>query len=252
MPLQLKFATSTNANIEHFGTGVPGWTQAYANAWRFSKSDTDYGYMTNGNTTYIQYGQNDPSVWASMRFWGESVEVLEERTNSDNSITAKIRVKALFWWSKRVSSNAGYRVNYDIKVNGRSIWSFSGYTTDEVIKNTEASQEFTVTIPAEQRSSASALNIDVTYPNGEYSNNNFYVGIFLYNTNKRTIKPWAIRKSSVFKSLNRTTGFTRIRKSNNWTDKSEEQYSDINSENRGTSRIRRNSKWLGQNRIGVD
>ena len=26
MPLQLKFATSTNANIEHFGTGVPGWT----------------------------------------------------------------------------------------------------------------------------------------------------------------------------------------------------------------------------------
>ena len=94
MALQLKFSTSTSASVENFGTGVAPWTQAYANAWQFSSSDTDYGYMTNGNTTYIQYGQNDPSVWASMRFWGESVEILEETTNADNSITAKIRVKS--------------------------------------------------------------------------------------------------------------------------------------------------------------
>ena len=108
MPLETRFSTSTTANVENFGTGVAPWTEAYANAWQFS-GDTDYGYMTNGNTTYIQYGQNDPSVWASMRFWGESVEILEETKNDDNSITAKIRVKALFWWSKRVSSNAGDR-----------------------------------------------------------------------------------------------------------------------------------------------
>ena len=178
MPLETRFSTSTTANVENFGTGVAPWTEAYANAWQFS-GDTDYGYMTNGNTTYIQYGQNDPSVWASMRFWGESVEILEETKNDDNSITAKIRVKALFWWSKRVSSNAGYRVEYDIKINGRTVWTFSGYTTDEVIKNDEVSQDFTVTIPAEESSSASALNINVSYPDGQYSDNSFYVGMYL-------------------------------------------------------------------------
>lgn len=251
MPLQLKFATSTNANIEYFGTGIPGWTQAYANAWSFAKSDTDYGYMTNGNTTYIQYGHNDPTVWASMRFWGESVEVLEEVTNPDNSITAKIRVKALFWWSKRVSSNAGYRVDYDIKVNGRSIWSFSGYTTDEVIKNEESSQEFTVTIPAEERSSASALNISVTYPNGEYPNNNFYVGVFLYNTNKKSFKPWAVRKAGIFKTLSRPSGFFK-RRITTWQDKSEQVQKLVGKEGSASHKVRQGSKWLGQGKIGQE
>ena len=32
MALQLKFSTSTSANVENFGTGVAPWTQAYANA----------------------------------------------------------------------------------------------------------------------------------------------------------------------------------------------------------------------------
>lgn len=251
MPLQLKFATSTNANIEYFGTGVPAWTQAYANAWHFAKSDTDYGYMTNGNTTYIQYGHNDPSIWASMRFWGESVEVLEEVTNPDNSITAKIRVKALFWWSKRVSSNAGYRVDYDIKVNGRSIWSFSGYTTDEVIKNEESSQEFTVTIPAEERSSASALNISVTYPNGEYPNNNFYVGVFLYNTNKKSFKPWAVRKAGIFKTLSRPSGFFK-RRITTWQDKSEQVQTLVGKEGSASHKLRQGGKWLGQGKIGQE
>lgn len=251
MPLQLRFATSTNAVVENFGTGIPDWTQAYSGAWRFANSSTDYGYMTNGNTTYIQYGHNDPTVWASMRFWGESVEVLEEVTNPDNSITAKIRVKALFWWSKRVSSNAGYRVDYDIKVNGQSIWSFSGYTTDEVIKNEESSQEFTVTIPAEERSSASALNISVTYPNGEYPNNNFFVGVFLYNTNKKSFKPWAIRKSGIFKTLNRPSGIFQQRKSG-WQDISAQPSNAVGQAVSAPHSVRRGGQWIGQGQIGQE
>ena len=249
MALELKFSTSTNAKIENFGTGVPAWTEAYANAWQFSKADTDYGYMTNGNTTYIQYGHRDPSIWASMRFWGQSVEVLEERTNPDNSITAKIRVKALFWWSKRVSSNGGYRVDYDIKVNGRTVWSFSGYTTDEVIKNDEVAQEFTVTVAPEERSSASALNINVTYPNGEFPDNNFYVGIFLYNNFKKAIKPWAIRKAGVFKTLNRQSGFFKQRK-DGWKDVSAQPTTAVGKSVSAPHRIRKSGQWLGQGQIG--
>ena len=249
MALELKFSTSTNAKIENFGTGVPAWTEAYANAWQFSNADTDYGYMTNGNTTYIQYGHRDPSIWASMRFWGQSVEVIEERTNPDNSITAKIRVKALFWWSKRVSSNGGYRVDYDIKVNGRTVWSFSGYTTDEVIKNDEAVQEFTVTVQPEERSSASALNINVTYPNGEFDNNNFYVGIFLYNNFKKAVKPWAIRKAGVFKTLNRQSGFFKQRK-DGWKDVSGQPTTTVGKSVSTPHRIRKSGQWLGQGQIG--
>ena len=249
MALELKFSTSTNTKIENFGTGVPGWTEAYANAWHFSKADTDYGYMTNGNTTYIQYGHNDPSVWASMRFWGQSVEVLEERTNPDNSITAKIRVKALFWWSKRVSSNGGYRVDYDIKVNGQTVWSFSGYTTDEVIKNNEVAQEFTVTVLPEERSSASALNVAVSYPNGEFPDNNFFVGVFLYNNFKKAIKPWAIRKAGVFKTLNSQSGFFKQRK-DGWKDVSGQPTNAVGKSVSAPHRIRKSGQWLGQGQIG--
>lgn len=249
MALELKFSTSTNTKIENFGTGVPAWTEAYANAWHFSKADTDYGYMTNGNTTYIQYGHNDPSVWASMRFWGQSVEVLEERTNPDNSITAKIRVKALFWWSKRVSSNGGYRVDYDIKVNGQTVWSFSGYTTDEVIKNDEVAQEFTVTVLPEERSSASALNVAVSYPNGEFPDNNFFVGVFLYNNFKKAIKPWAIRKAGVFKTLNRQSGFFKQRK-DGWKDVSGQPTTAVGKSVSAPHRIRKSGQWLGQGQIG--
>lgn len=249
MALELKFSTNTNTKIENFGTGVPGWTEAYANAWHFSKADTDYGYMTNGNTTYIQYGHNDPSVWASMRFWGQSVEVLEERTNPDNSITAKIRVKALFWWSKRVSSNSGYRVDYDIKVNGQTVWSFSGYTTDEIIKNNEVAQEFTLTVAPEERSSASALNVAVSYPNGEFPDNNFYVGVFLYNNFKKAIKPWAIRKSGTFKTLNRQSGFFKQRK-DGWKDVSGQPTTAVGKSVSAPHRIRKSGQWLGQGQIG--
>ena len=251
MPLEVKFSTSTNANIENFGTGKPAWLEAYANAWSFSNSNTDYGYMTDGNTTYIQYGQNDPSVWASMRFWGQSVEILEERTNADNSITVKVRVKALFWWSKRVSSNAGYRVDYEIKLNGYPIWGHSGYTTDEIIKNTHIFKDFTVTIPAEERSSATALNINVKYPNGEYPNNNTYVGLFLYNTNKKSFKPWAIRKSGIFKTLNRPSGFFKQRKSS-WNDVSAQPANAVGKAISAPHKVRKSGEWLGQGQIGQD
>lgn len=73
MSLQLKFASSTNSVVEYFGTGVPDWTQSYSGAWKFANSSTDYGYMTNGNTTYIQYGYNNPSIWASMLFGGNQL-----------------------------------------------------------------------------------------------------------------------------------------------------------------------------------
>ena len=66
----------------------------------------------------------------------------------------------------------------------------------------------------------------------------------------QSFKPWAIRKNNQFKSLDVLSGFFKIRKSNSWTDKSEMLLSDVNRENVGTARIRKNGTWRGQNKIG--
>ena len=65
-------------------------------------------------------------------------------------------------------------------------------------------------------------------------------------------KPWAIRKSNIFKSLDRVNGFFKIRKTGNYVDKSNMQLSDVNTENKGVARIRKSGKWFGQNKIGSD
>lgn len=65
-----------------------------------------------------------------------------------------------------------------------------------------------------------------------------------------TLKPWAIRKSGVFKSHNRPSGYMKIRKSGTFVDKSEILESDVNQPNKGSSRIRKSGSFVGQNKIG--
>lgn len=64
------------------------------------------------------------------------------------------------------------------------------------------------------------------------------------------IKPWAIRKSGVFKTHNRPSGYMKIRKSGTFVDKSEILESDVNQPNKGSSRIRKSGSFVGQNKIG--
>ena len=63
-------------------------------------------------------------------------------------------------------------------------------------------------------------------------------------------RPWGIRKSGILKSLNKDSGFLKIRKSNTWKDIQKYSYDKVGKENQGTSRIRKNGKWLGQGKIG--
>lgn len=63
-------------------------------------------------------------------------------------------------------------------------------------------------------------------------------------------RPWGIRKSGVLKSLNKDSGFLKIRKLNAWKDIAKYSYDKVGKENQGTSRIRKNGKWLGQGKIG--
>ena len=98
------------------------------------------------------------------------------------------------------------------------------------------------------------LNINVSYPDRQYSDNSFYVGMYLYNTNKKkpkTLKPWAIRKSGIFKTLNRPSGIFQQRKSG-WQDISEQPANAVGQAVTAPHRIRQSGQWIGQGQIGQE
>ena len=64
------------------------------------------------------------------------------------------------------------------------------------------------------------------------------------------IKPWAIRKSGVFKTLNVPSGTLQIRKGGAWVDKSLTPVTSVDVINQGTSRVRKSGNWRGQNKFG--
>lgn len=63
-------------------------------------------------------------------------------------------------------------------------------------------------------------------------------------------RPFAVRKSNVFRSCNNTTGFLRVRKSGTFTNVKKISFGDAGKENKGTSRLRVSSKWLAQKKRG--
>lgn len=65
-----------------------------------------------------------------------------------------------------------------------------------------------------------------------------------------TLKPWAIRKSGSFKTLNRASGKFHVRKSGRWDERSSVVETDVGKPNVGTSRLRRNGAFVCQNKIG--
>lgn len=76
--------------------------------------------------------------------------------------------------------------------------------------------------------------------------------ITVYYTENAKIRPWAIRKSNSWKSLNTLRQWMKIRKSNNWTiePNSEIYATEVNKDNFSPSRIRKGGKWKSQGKIG--
>ena len=63
-------------------------------------------------------------------------------------------------------------------------------------------------------------------------------------------KPWAVRKSGQFKTLDRPSGKFQIRKSGAWVDKSIMSTGETGQANEGVSRIRRSGNFVGQGKVG--
>lgn len=225
------------------GNTVPSWYPDFnISDWHYDEN-TSYYYNTPSDDIYLQYGKNQQG-WASARFWGQSVELLNEELLPNGTVRANVRVRANFFNGRRNDfAVAGFRVNYTVRVNGVIQYTFSGNTIDFFTNGAKAWETFTVDIPPETLSNRTALQINVSYPNGEYEDNEFYLGIGFYNPTKPSYKPMSIRKGNTWRTLNTSSGFIRIRKNGSWVNKSQENSGTINNINTGSNRIRKSGNW---------
>lgn len=244
--LRKEFRSSAN-NARVF-TGTPPWINNLSDAWELSSStDIDYGISEVDNTIYIQYGQRT-SLWATNRFWSYSVEISNETLNEDNSISASTKITPKFWKTELVNPGAGVSVEYDISIGGKTVWSYSGTTQDVIDKSSIESYTLNLNVKPKQYSTDTAIKISVRYPNGEYDDSYIYVGLYLYNDREvdTSFKPWALRKSNVFKTLNNSKGHFYIRKGS-WSEISKNK---TKGKEQGNNRIRKSNRWLGQSKAG--
>jgi len=217
--------------------GLPQWFNNWTNAWSLNLGgEVGYGFSEHGETVYIQYGEKVVG-WASVRYWGYKLQVVEETLNNDNSITARVRVTPLFWETTEAPSRAdGYVVNYVIRVNGQTVWTYNGLTIDDISLAQKDPVEMTLTLPPESYYDGSLLELSVSYPNGEAPSSVSKMGYRLYNPNQR-FKPWAVRKGT-FRSL--TRGWFRRRIDGSWQEKGQPNQ----------NKIRRSGSWQNQGKLG--
>lgn len=251
------FHVSTSmSGIINKGSEVPKWKDNFnvSNWWYNGNQNTNYFYSTNGDSTFIQYGQNLSNYfWASSRFFGQTVTILNEEEQTDGSISGTVRVTPDFFSGRRTeyARPTGYAVEYSIKIHNEVIYTFKGQTIDEFTNGKGKSVEFDFNVKPEETYTDTCLEINIRYPNGEYENSRTRVGIALKNPNKPSYRPMAIRKSGVMVSLNSKSGFLKIRKSGAFKDIPLQNIADSGKENKGTSRARKSGKWLQQSLKGV-
>lgn len=219
-------------------TGVPQWFNNWGNPWALGLAGgtVGYGVSENDNVLYLQYGENAIG-WASIRYWGYRLTIDKETLNPDNSITAEITATPLFWETTEGPSRAGgYVVNYDIKVNGQSVWKYSGRTIDDISKGQATPIKIVTTIQPESYFTGSLLELSVEYPNGEAPSSTNTMGYRIYNPNPK-YKPWGLRRGT-WKSL--TVGFFNKRTGGQWADRGQISQ----------NKIRQAGTWKNQGKIG--
>lgn len=145
------------------------------------------------------------------------------------------------------------RDNENVALKTYRYTSGAGYSVNETLTPRSAFSSFEVKVPKDgsvvKVSRKLARFDDVA---ADPSGDNFielWMESIYYQPPPR-LKPWAIRKSGIFKTLNVPAGWFKVRKSNNWNDASYNENSDVGAVNKGQSRIRKSGSWKGQNKFG--
>lgn len=253
MTIEKRFYISASKNVKNMGSMIPPWVGNYNknNWWSDGLTATDYFYSISGDSLYIQYGQNI-SLWATSKFFGQTVSIDNETVNDDGSINVEVTVTPNFFASRLTDfvATTGVRVKWTVKVNNNVVYTFDGLTNEEFTKGAVTAQRFKAKVMPQETFTGTALTLEVRYPNGEYKDSSITTGFSLFNPNLETFRPWAIRKSGTFKTLDKSSGFLNKRKGGAWQPIPKMMLNQQGAANKGTSRIRKSNIWVGQTKIG--
>lgn len=157
-----------------------------------------------------------------------------------------------------VTTGIPFPVKYSLKNNEHTeikniqFMSGTGVSMNEIIPGYNFSK-FSFTVPRDK----STININKFISRfddiGVIESGNNYIELWITAVGYEesdNIKPWSIRKSNIFKTLNIPVGWFKVRNSNTWNDVSYNKSSDVNLVNKGHSRIRKSGNWRGQNKFG--
>lgn len=230
----------------NMGTSVPPWNKNYKDisSWYNDANNNFYYNIVNNEDIYIQYGKN-ATGWAAARFLSQSLEIIEEKENSDGSITATIKVQAHFFRGRgNEVAQDGFFTRYDIRINNQVMYQFTGNSIDNFEHGQRPAITFEVNVNPQQTNTQSAFRLSFTYPNNpELDDNIFTVGFGLFNPNQQTYVPMAIRKSGSWKDLETNNGKIKKRVGSSWQDYSNEDTTTSKEINKGKNRIRRSGNW---------
>ncbi|WP_406834442.1 hypothetical protein ABLU29_09550 [Lactococcus lactis] len=189
-PTQLNFSSSGSGITWTGHSGTPSWSSGdnYKNpsTWTAVSDISHSNYWIDSNPEslkgkfFMQYGGNG-NGWASARFVDYALTITKQDTNTDGSIDISYTLD-LGNFKGHATETGGITVNYDIKVQDQTEWSFKGDTGDDfsIAPNHTQLTGKAYIKPGETYTGA-LLNFNVSYPNGEFSPNTFTIGFLIKN-----------------------------------------------------------------------
>lgn len=213
MAIQLRPSTSA-LNVHNKGNGVAPWYGDYANKAKWwadgvpASGNTNgfYSLVTTSATVvqeYIQYGQNTDG-WAGTRFIDEKVTVTGTTENADGStqVTGNITIGPIASYPTD-HLKTPVNVHYTVTVNGTVVHDRVGKTGDAYLENANPQIiPFNTTVQPQTESQVTNVRLDWVYPDHEYPDSHFVLGVSLYNTNVPSYYPDTVIKAGTSWTVN--------------------------------------------------
>lgn len=248
MIIEKQIYVSTTEPINNYGDSVPNWLNNFNKSnWWSGNDNLSFFSSKNGDCAYTQYGQN-LSMWASARFYGEEVRIIEETVGDNNIINVKVGVRALFFNVLKTdyAKSIGYNVVYNVLINNTTVYNYAGSTIDEFSNSHSQEIIYNITVPPQETSTDSCLKITINYPNGEFTNQEIKLGFSLYNPLPKTYIPLKTFVNNQWRNVNDyAKNYYYI--NNVWSVIPDENVSTQNQENKGNIQYSSNGKNFFQN-----
>lgn len=231
----------SSGSVKDKGSTIPQWYDEgiddYANWWKDS-DDTYYFYSMKDNKVYIQFGQNAEG-WASTIFIVQELDVSEDE-QGDGSIKFDGQVNVEMVDSVVTEfAAAGVKAHTKVTLNGQTIKDSTGMTNKGSKLGGTKSVDISDTIDPQETYTRTRLKFQNSYPNGEYENTSFEIGLTLENPNLPQYIPMAIRLDDEWEELGKGLKMPDSQKDN--SDGKSDGKSDGNSDGNSNSNSDSNS-----------